>query len=552
MAHIVPTGLTRLALSKSQKSEIKTLNTLKQKLSSNYMIFHGVHWTREFKSETRFGEIDFIILNQSGSILVIEQKNGPVKVTKKGLVKWYNKRPKNVGQQVLRSIGAIREKFRSFNKTGPYLNIDYIIYCPDQRLKKLSAPSLDRSRIVHAGSKDNLTSCVKRVLGPGKNKKSILFDQVKDFFLEKFNLVPDIHAFVKAQDEAFMRLTGSMVDVLNNLDMTPYRLRVRAVAGCGKSMAVTNFYHRALREGHRPLLLCFNRSLNEKMKECVRPGGMVATWHGLIDQYLIAKGHSPDYSRMYTDPNFWSELQDLVVSEKSDDDWIFDYVIVDEGQDFEPEWLQILRLFLSENHSFVWFEDPDQNIRRAPVPKLGNMVTYHVNTNYRSPEKVARFIQKALPFKFEIGNMLPGYEVNVHQFNNEDEQVDAVRSRVQQLVRRGFALDKISIISCRGAKSSVFHGIERLGDFPLRRFLHEYDDAGRQLFSKGELLFDSIYRFKGQQADAVLLVDVDPPSEDPEHNDRVLYCGMTRAGISLDVYANATNPITDRLVRALY
>ena len=128
MAYIVPADLTRLALSGAREPEIETLRVLKQKLSPDYTIFHGVHWTREFKSETKFGEIDFVVLNQSGAILVIEQKNGSVEVTKDGLVKRYEAGSKNVGQQLGKSIDAIRDKFKRLYGTKAHPEIDWS--CP--------------------------------------------------------------------------------------------------------------------------------------------------------------------------------------------------------------------------------------------------------------------------------------------------------------------------------------------------------------------------------------------------------------------------------------
>lgn len=76
MAYIVPSDLTKLALSGAHKPELETLFLLKEKLPNDFTVFHGVHWSREYESWTQFGEIDFVILNRSGEVLFIEQKNG--------------------------------------------------------------------------------------------------------------------------------------------------------------------------------------------------------------------------------------------------------------------------------------------------------------------------------------------------------------------------------------------------------------------------------------------------------------------------------------------
>ena len=79
MAHIIPSDLSRLALSGAHQPEIETLRILKKELPNDYTVFHGVHWTREYKGWTHFGEIDFVILNCSGDLLFVEQKNGALR-----------------------------------------------------------------------------------------------------------------------------------------------------------------------------------------------------------------------------------------------------------------------------------------------------------------------------------------------------------------------------------------------------------------------------------------------------------------------------------------
>ena len=66
MAHIIPSDLSRLALSGAHQSELKTLQILKTELPNDFTIFHGVHWSREYEAWTHFGEIDFVVLNRSG------------------------------------------------------------------------------------------------------------------------------------------------------------------------------------------------------------------------------------------------------------------------------------------------------------------------------------------------------------------------------------------------------------------------------------------------------------------------------------------------------
>ena len=55
--------------------------------------------------------------------------------------------------------------------------------------------------------------------------------------------------------------------------------------------------------------------------------------------------------------------------------------------------------------------------------------------------------------------------------------------------------------------------------------------------TEGQLYFDSIYRFKGLESPAVILVDIEF-DELNKHQQHVLFCGMTRATVKLDLLVN--------------
>jgi len=61
-------------------------------------------------------------------------------------------------------------------------------------------------------------------------------------------------------------------------------------------------------------------------------------------------------------------------------------------------------------------------------------------------------------------------------------------------------------------------------------------------------VFDSVYRFKGQEAPAVILVDVDPNTEYLTRAERILFCGMTRATVRLELVVNSENGYNSRFL----
>jgi hypothetical protein len=539
MARLMPSDISHLALAGGRTEELDTLRQLQTELPAAYTVFHGIHWSREYRNGIKFGELDFVVVNQAGKALVIEQKNGRLEETEDGLIKLYPDRAKPVGDQVRRNLDGVREKFKAAQHYQADLQLDYLIYCPDHRIANLNAAALDATRIVDAESRGRLAERVGALLEPGQ--PSLHAERVHQFFRQTFDLVPDIHAHVSSQERNFTRLSTELVHLLEGLEMKPFRLRVNGTAGAGKTLVARQFFDQAASRSRRPLFVCYNRPLAEKFRAGIGECGMVATFHGLCNKFLAERGHRFDWDEMKRDPTFWSRVTELVIGETIPEKWKFDTLIVDEGQDFEPEWVEILRLFLHEDQEILWLEDQDQNLRDQPPVLLDGFVGYRARRNYRSPESIARFIRRTLPFKFEGANDLPGLGVGVTAYSKATDQPAVVANIVNGLLAQRFSYDDIVILTLRGSGESIFSGRERAGAYTLRRFTQSYDLFGNQLMTPGKLLFESVRRFKGQQAPAIVLVDVDPTPDKEEAFKRLLYSGMTRATVRLELLVQADN-----------
>ncbi|NEX23482.1 ATP-binding domain-containing protein [Thiorhodococcus mannitoliphagus] len=548
MARIVPSDLTQLALSGAHEPEIQTLALLRDRLPEAYTVFHGVHWTRQYKGRTLYGEIDFVVVNQAGQVLCIEQKNGGLEETAQGLFKAYGDERKSVGDQILRSVDNIREKFAYQVGKRPGLEIEYLVYCPDHTLKQLSAAGLDRERIVDAPKREKLAEHVQTVLPSTQGTQDTWAQQVAAFFRQTFEVVPDVHAHIDAQEKTYTRLSHGLLEVLASLEMQPLRLQVLATAGNGKTLVARHFFDQCIAQGGRPLLLCFNRPLAERLGHLVTRGGLVATWYQFCDQFLQSRGIQLDFEAMRTQPDFWhqaaTQLEEQALTATLGDAWRFDTLIVDEAQDFEAGWLEALRLFLREDATMLWLEDPNQNVRGVAPPALlaQGFVGYRSLLNYRSPEGIARFVNGVLPeLPFTCANDLPGLGAGTLFYQDPTEQPRLVGRIVGRLLNARFRPQDIAILSCRGLESTALKEAQRVGNHTLARFTGDYDLFGNQVYSKGQVLFDTVRRFKGQQAAAVILTDVAPRAHHLAQELQVLFCGMTRATVRLDLVCDRSN-----------
>lgn len=96
----------------------------------------------------------------------------------------------------------------------------------------------------------------------------------------------------------------------------------------------------------------------------------------------------------------------------------------------------------------------------------------------------------------------------------------------------------------------MFRDLDAIGLHRLNKFTGRYTDAGAPVYTDGTIQAETVFRFKGQQAPAVILCDVDLAGEDTARAERLLYCGLTRATVVCDVLAADGGAFTKRLQRA--
>lgn len=548
MAQLLPSDLPPHSVAPGLQRELDTLEQLKKDLAASYRVFHGVHWARGYKQSCAFGEADFIILNGRGDCLVIEQKSGALDEVEGGLRKRYGQQSKSVSSQIHRTLDNLRDQYRA--QTDRALSLDFLLYCPDHRVQNVEAAGIDASRIVDASSSVSLAERIAQLMP--EVAKSEDGDRVARFFEQSLHLVPDIHARVDVNERQYQRTVGGLADTVAAISGRPLRLSIRGTAGCGKSLIALRAFRQFEAQGKRPLLLCFNRDLKEKMASATRDSeGVVETFYGVVDQILKASGRPLIHDGSVD----WNDAVNQVLDGDIPEEWQFDAIIVDEAQDFHPGWRDMLELFGGAEGDCIWLEDPHQAIqygvepRTSEWPKAG-WTGLRVTANYRTPKTIASFIQKLLPdFEFEAVNPMPGLDVGISEVTGAKDIPKAVGRITTELMRKGFNRDQIVALSLRGQSSASLAGRSRVGNITLARFTGEYDLFGNQKWSEGQLRFDTIRRFKGQQAPAVILTDVEMP-DDPERRplwERLMFTALTRATERVELVVQKSCDTSDML-----
>ncbi len=528
MALIYPDGWRELTATGAAAREIETLASLAEALPDDYRIYHGVHWTRVQQNYQLWGEIDFAILSPSGKLLLIEQKSGFLTETPDGLVKTYSNKTKPVAFQMTRSLESMRTRLNKHCK-GNNVILESLLYCPDYTVKDMGSAGLDPARIIDASRSDHLPHVIRSIL-PLDLPADQIADQIHAFMTDTLKLTPDANAYVGQAQTLYTRLSGGLAEWARKIECEPHRLRIIGTAGSGKTQLALSVFQDAISAGRRPLYVCFNRPLADHFDQISPCGGMITTYHQLCNKVFQSQGHKPDFSKAGT----YAELESYMNSFQPSEGWLFDDLIIDEGQDFTTEWKDNLLRLLRPNGKAWWLEDPMQKLYRRPDVELEGWVTLRSDANYRTPRDILESLTNliTLPNPIEACSPLSGSELDILTYTDTSGLIEQTKRAITQAIAQGYRRDMIAIVTFSGREKSRLAAFDKLGPFTLKSFTGNYDLLGNPIFSEGDILMESVYRFKGQAAPYIILTEIDFEELD-DVTLRKMFVGATRATMKL-------------------
>lgn len=539
-AKVYPSDTSELSLDGAQARERDVLLTLQAQLPDNYTVYHGIHWSRIEHGLTVTGRIQFLVLGPSGIVYSILMKTGLMKVDQGRVIKQLGEQRQDVFNALAEQSALLIQKFKQQHQG--VLRIEPIFYCPDFTVPDPAGLTVNAERVVDALHKDELAALIQTIditadlFSSTSNPKA-----VHSFLCNELHLVPEVGALSQAAETLVTRLSHGLEQWVGRLSFEPFRLRVTGTAGSGKSQLAFSELQRNHGLKARTLYVCYNRPLSSHMAHQVREAGLmgaaVYNFHALCDRMLRDAGQEVDYSS----PGVFGRLAEQVLATPTDKRWVFDSIVVDEGQDFDQSWLAVLQRCAHSGTRWLWLEDPIQNLYAKPVVSLPAWVNLHTPMNYRNPKRVVQallLIQQEFkfetPLKLDIEAACPleGLPLEFFEYDSDETLLSQTAKAITACLRHGFARDKIAVLSMRGHEKSKVLAQPSLGPHSLRHFTGRYDDNGSQVFTQGNVHAESVYRFKGQAAQAVVITEL-AFSEFNEADFRKLFVAMTRAKLLL-------------------
>jgi superfamily I DNA and RNA helicase len=143
-------------------------------------------------------------------------------------------------------------------------------------------------------------------------------------------------------------------------------------------------------------------------------------------------------------------------------------------------------------------------------------------------------LQSLLPgeLNIEAASPIAADDIEFLTYSDTAGMFQGVKEAIRQCYSAGFKKHDVAIISYHGRAESHLSPLDHLGSTSLRTFTGNYDLFGQPVFSDGDVLLDSVYRFKGQAAPAIIFSEIDFDELDDKAI-RKLFVGATRAMLKL-------------------
>lgn len=495
-------------------------------LSDGWLVLPSVG----LKVGTRDRELDVVLVHESFGIVELEVK-GHRPTIREGV--WFSHGSRMEPQPFEQAHGnayALRDVLRSKISGLGRLKIPYGVVLPNVAdLEGRLAPDIKPEQVITAPMLDDLADAVERLALMWATTQQLDADDVEQIVAV---LRPDADFSWESEARAaFARrrldeLCSAQVKPLETLDRNR-RVVVLGAAGTGKTRLAEGWARRALADGQRVLFTCYNEPL----------AGVVADRLPVDEDLVIGPflrlalglpGMVPLPIPDDADHDWWTETVPAHIAAA----WPgvtarFDTIVVDEGQDFAPQWLAWLEQLLDPDGAdrLLIVADPAQQlyVRGFEVPESASWTTCELVTNCRNAHQIARLVRRRLGGAAApaVAPEAIGVRFQPVAEGDLDGVVEAVGDELQWLIEdEGRDPARIAVLTFRGAVRDRLHDAIGLARWEERGF--------------GRVLNENVHRTKGLEFDTVVL------AADADVDDALLYVGTSRAVSELVVIAPGT------------
>lgn len=493
-------------------------------LPAGFVVLHSFPWlrpTRDLASEPlREGEADFVILHPVRGLLILEVKGGQPELIGRTWSRG-GKEMRDPFDQARRSryalLDAIEERTRKRVHRGLFTHGDVVVF-PHATFAGTLPVNSDPRILVDAQGVATLPVSIEDAFKAWARRKTNIspsqFAELLDALMPKLRLLRCTGAEVSAERDRIIQITldqrATLLGLLEN-----ERVLVEGTAGSGKTLLALEFALTIADRGERVLFLCYNRHLCAWLQEQAKhdprsrrsPGRLeILTFHSCA--LGLAKRARVDFEvPNKNEQTFWDDEAPLIMEQALEvlrargQPETFDAVVVDEAQDFAPDWwvtVESLSRAGQEGRLYA-FLDLNQSLRgTAKLPPVPLPTRFRITTNCRNTKAIAQSSASLANIDIRI---LPGSPAGqapaVRRAGSTASEAGLVLSEIRQLLRQGIKPQQIALIGPSAHAKSTLANHAEVDGIPL------IDDPNDWRLGAG-LLVTTARAFKGLEADIVI------------------------------------------------
>ncbi|HAW31765.1 MAG TPA: hypothetical protein DCY03_27265 [Planctomycetaceae bacterium] len=520
----------------------------RDQLPNDWVVIYDYKFCVMVDHQLKDGQIDFIIIAPQKGILFVEVKGSyglrldaedetcGYRISKNGGQEKLSKTPfTQVDEHKHNVINQILCERLGKNKfPGIY---GHAVFYPQGKL--VNTPPSQATQVFWGYiDKNNLHSkCVSafrnvRPLKIGEAFTHEIMERVVEIF-EDHEFVPIAKA---AESDEFNRiidkLTINQFNTIQGLLQSDLkRAVIKGQAGSGKTMLALWTAAHFTSLGLKTLFLCKNKGLKEWISQNNLCNGFdLYTFQGLCPKL------DPNWDKHnINEAGFWDERVPEILCDLIDhlpENKRYDAIVVDEGQDFHPQWWIPVELLLSDENlgKLFIFCDPNQKIQYEGQLRFPDVeIEYYLTANCRNPQKIKSYCGNVLGVDLQSMLGMPvGVEPRIlTPIPNTEGRCVKCLSQIKSWLDEGFKTSRIAILSpynSRNEKGTLY----KLKNKSLHNKRFEDNSDQIKNWLNGDMFWmSSIKAFKGLEADCILLTDV--PSDDIYFSENDFYVGISRA-----------------------
>lgn len=546
----------------ASKGESLFYRTCRDYLDDSWTVLYSVSWiSRQPKQHAQDGEADFVLINANEGVLVVEVKSGGI-VCDASTDQWVScdyygnehiiKNPFKQARQAMYNILEKLKENHDWEKiTRKKINIGYAVVLPDVIDKRsLTGPDRPQSLIADKSDLVSPKTWVSRALSWWRNEDSSigLMSQMQigiilKTFARSFSVKPLVSQRLEEEEKQRVTLTMQQGRILRALG-SRRRAVIKGGAGTGKTILALEKARSLAREGFKTLLLCYNRPLGIHLERLCESETLIfaGNFHRFAADYIQRiKGETKvDYIheavRAYPGADFYSVQLPYALALAAEVKKIsIDALVIDEGQDFLPEYWLPLEILLNDSQlsPLYVFYDSNQAIYTKQVWfPISPMDEFELTVNCRNTKAIHEAAYRYYRGSPVDPPEISGIAINQHHAHGMKKQSEVITNLIVSLLKQESVSPEVIAVLIvdlslkETCQELLFHKL-----LPA-----DCSWSNSSLVDPGKIRVESVHRFKGLEVPIGILWGFE--SIDLEKNPEVAYIGLSRSVSELHIVGN--------------